>query len=194
VPPNDRTPPRAGSRKRASAAAPRGAARAAGGEPSLAEARRAFEAAVKSAEAALGAILAEVAALDERRAALLRDAEDLAARIASLDPQARLPAIPAATPARAPSRRRSAARRGAGAKAAPARRGGAASSGGTERVLELLRRRPLSLAELRKELGVSATRVQQLMKPLREQGRVVSEPDPGSARPRQLWRAIDGPA
>ncbi|HEX2105765.1 MAG TPA: helix-turn-helix domain-containing protein, partial [Solirubrobacteraceae bacterium] len=77
---------------------------------------------------------------------------------------------------------------------APAGGGGAASSGGTERVLELLRRRPLSLADLREELGVSATRVQQLMKPLREQGRVVSEPDPSSARPRQLWRAIDGPA
>jgi predicted ArsR family transcriptional regulator len=78
--------------------------------------------------------------------------------------------------------------------AAPARGGRAASSGGTERVLELLRRRPLAPADLCEELEVSPTRVQQLMKPLREQGRVVPEPDPGSARPRQLWRAIDRPA
>jgi hypothetical protein len=194
VSPNDRPATRARARKGASTAAPR--RRAAESEPSLEDARRAFDAAVRSAEGALDGILAEVAALDERRAALLRDAEDLAARIVSLDPQAPVPPIPGATPAGATSRprRRAAAKRGPGAGTAPARGAGAASSGGTERVLELLRRRPLSLAELRKELGVSATRVQQLMKPLREQGRVVSEPDPGSARPRQLWRAIDGPA
>jgi hypothetical protein len=78
--------------------------------------------------------------------------------------------------------------------AAPARGGGAASSGGTARVLELQRRRPLSPADLREELGVSPTRGQQAMRPVPEQGRVVSVPDPGSARPRQLWRAIDGPA
>jgi hypothetical protein len=190
VSPNDRTASRARSPRRASAAAPRAEATAAG-ERTLAEARRAFDAAVKSAEAALEAILAEVAVLDERRAALLRDAEDLAARIASLDPQARIPPIPAGDAPR--SRRRPPAAGGrARRRTAPARR--APASGGTDRVLELLRRRPLSLGDLRDELGVSATRVQQLMKPLREQGRVVSEPDPSSARPRQLWRATDGPA
>jgi hypothetical protein len=190
VSPNDRTASRARSPRRASAAAPRAGATAAG-ERTLAEARRAFDAAVKSAEAALEAILAEVAVLDERRAALLRDAEDLAARIASLDPQARIPPIPAGDAPR--SRRRPPAAGGrARRRTAPARR--APASGGTDRVLELLRRRPLSLGDLRDELGVSATRVQQLMKPLREQGRVVSEPDPSSARPRQLWRATDGRA
>lgn len=50
-----------------------------------------------------------------------------------------------------------------------------------------LGRRPMSLGEFGEELGVSATRVQQLMKPLREGGRVVSRPDPDSARRRRLW-------
>jgi hypothetical protein len=192
VSPNERPATRARPRKRASTAAPR--RKTGEPEPSLEDARRAFDAAAKSAEGALHGILAELAALDERRAALVRDAEDLAARIASLDPQARLPPIPGARSGRpgatAPrARRRARGRPGAGAPARPA----AGPPGGTDRVLELLRARPLSLGDLREELGVSATRVQQLMKPLREQGRVVSEPDPSSARPRQLWRAIDGP-
>jgi DNA-binding MarR family transcriptional regulator len=157
----------------------------ASGEAALADAQRAFETAVERALAALQTILAEVAALDERRAALVGDAEELAARIASLHPGAPLPELPVGprpgpTPADRPASRRGRPASGDG---------GAGRAGGGERVLELLSRKALSLSELRDELGVSATRVQQLMRPLREQGRVVSEPDPDPARRRRVWRA-----
>lgn len=56
-------------------------------------------------------------------------------------------------------------------------------------MLDLLSKGEFTRAELAEKMGLSKVRIQQLLNPLAEQGRVVSRRDPSSQRPRMLWRA-----
>jgi hypothetical protein len=127
---------------------------------------------------------AELRALGQRQRELAAEEKRLAAALAAIraGQQPSVRQKPLAKKAPAKGRHGMQRRRRRQTKLLPAERR-------TELLLEVLKTKELTRDQLAEEMNLTSARVQQLMKPLIDQKKLVSRPDPEAKRPRMLWRA-----